>query len=65
MFTTRTPAARFSVHLASLLVSSVITAVMLSGIDGLAVSQHAEVALAKAKAAGAEVAVLAVPAGRI
>ena len=61
MFTTRTPAVRF----AGLFVSAVITAVMLSGIDGLAVSQHAEVALAKAKAANAQVATIAAPAGRI
>ena len=66
MFTTRIPAVRFSVRLASLLGSAVITAVILSGIDGLAVSQHAEVArLAKAKAASADVAAIAAPAGRI
>ena len=65
MHTTRTPAVRFSVRLTSVLVSAAITAVMLGGIDGLAVSQHAEVALAKAKAASAEVAAMAAPAGRI
>jgi hypothetical protein len=65
MFTTKTPAIRVSVRLASLLGSAVITAVVLSGIDGLAVSQHAEVALAKAKAGGAEVAATAAPVGRI
>jgi hypothetical protein len=45
--------------------SLTLTATMLAGIDGLAVSQHADVALAKARAANAQVATVAAPAARI
>ena len=56
-----TSAARF----ASLFAAAALTATMLAGIDGLAVSQHADVALAKARAANSQVATVSTPAARI
>lgn len=60
MITATQAATRF----ASLIVAAVITTTMLAGIDSLAVSQHADVALAKVRATGAQMVAVAVAAAR-